>query len=220
MLKKLEAVILDFDGTIVDTEYTYFEVMSELVEKYSGKKLNKLEYIKNVSGTSVENCKRYIMKNYDLDEKDFSSLEIDLINMYEKFIKTPLLPNIKETFQLLKDNNIKIAIASNGTLKHIVDGLREHKIINYVDEIVTKYDVENAKPKPDIYLEVAKRLEVDIKNCIAVEDSVTGAKAAECSGAYLILQTNEITKHLDFTQVNYKIKNCNLYDEIKNILNN
>ena len=49
-VEKLEAVIFDFDGTIVDTEKVYYENMRDLTEEVLGKKLDKMDYIKNVSG--------------------------------------------------------------------------------------------------------------------------------------------------------------------------
>lgn len=52
MVKKLEAVIFDFDGTIVDTEKVYYENMRDLTKEVLNKKLDKMDYIKNVSGTN------------------------------------------------------------------------------------------------------------------------------------------------------------------------
>ena len=54
ILKKLEAVIFDFDGTIVDTEKVYFENMRDLTSEMLGKTLDKMDYIENVSGTNEE----------------------------------------------------------------------------------------------------------------------------------------------------------------------
>ncbi|WP_252344709.1 HAD family phosphatase [Gemella sp. zg-1178] len=218
MIKKLEAVIFDFDGTIVDTEKTYYEVMSELIKKHTNIELDIINYIKNVPGTSAEQCKKYIMSTYDMSEEKYSKLEKDLTSMYDRFIKSPLLPYIEDTFKLLIANNIKIGVASNGSLEHIIDGLKEHNLYNYVDDIVTKYDVENGKPAPDIYLAAAYRLGVSIENCIAVEDSKPGSLAAISAGAYLILQPNEITKYFDFSDIKFNKINCNLYEEIKKII--
>lgn len=217
--QQLEAVIFDYDGTILDSEQTYYDVMKVLVKKHTGRELDKLDYIHNVSGTSVEQCKKYIMTTYNLSEEEYSIVEKDIENTMREEIKhSKILPYIEETFKLLKENNIKIGIASNGTLEHIIEGLKEKDLYKYIDDIVTKYDVENGKPAPDIYLYAADRLGVDIKNCVAVEDSKPGATAASKSGAYLILQTNDITKHFNFEDVDYKLKDCNLYEIIKNML--
>lgn len=219
MVEKLEAVIFDYDGTIVDSEQTYFKVMDILVEKYSGRKMEKIDYIRNVSGTSVEQCKKYITTTYNISNDDYDVLEEDMrVNFADEFKKSPVLPFIKEVFNLLKENNIKVGVASNGNRKHIESGLKEHGLFDKVDDIITKYDVERGKPWPDIYLESANRLGVNIKNCVAVEDSRPGALAAAASGAYLVLQTNEVTKHFDFSDVEYKERDCNLYEFIKTLV--
>lgn len=219
MVKQLKAVIFDYDGTIIDTEKLYFEVMSDLVKKYTGKELEKLGYIHNVSGTSVEKCREYIMSTYNIEEKVYNELEKEVgFEMFSGVRKAEVLPYIEETFAFLKDNGIKIGVASNGTLEHIIEGLKKYDLYNYVDDIVTKYDVERGKPYPDIYLASAERLGVDIEDCIAVEDSKPGAMAAASSGAYLILQTNDITKHFDFSDVKYDMRDCNLLEEIRKFL--
>lgn len=219
MVKQLKAVIFDYDGTIIDTEKLYFEVMSDLVKKYTGKELEKLGYIHNVSGTSVEKCREYIMSTYNIEEKVYNELEKEVgFEMFSGVRKAEVLPYIEETFAFLKNNGIKIGVASNGTLEHIIEGLKKYDLYNYVDDIVTKYDVERGKPYPDIYLASAERLGVDIEDCIAVEDSKPGAMAAASSGAYLILQTNDITKHFDFSDVKYDMRDCNLLEEIRKFL--
>lgn len=218
-MEKLEAVIFDYDGTIVDTEKTYYEVMDLLVEKYTGKKLEKIDYIKNVSGTSVEQCKKYVTATYAISEEDYNKLEDELRNdLGYKFDESPLLPNIKEVFNFLKENGIKVGVASNGTRSHIEVGLKLNGLYDLVDDIVTKSDVARPKPAPDIYLASAERLGVDIKNCIAVEDSRPGALAAAESGAYLIVQTNDITQHFDFSDIKYREKDCELLEAIKSFL--
>ncbi|MBF0709931.1 MULTISPECIES: HAD family phosphatase [unclassified Gemella] len=218
-MRELEAVIFDYDGTLVDTEETYYEVMEYLVKKYTGKQLEKLSYIRNVSGTSVEQCKKYITETFSMTDEEYDVLEDELREgMGEKLKRSALLPYIKEVFELLKENSIKIGIASNGLKKHIESGLKYHGLYELVDDIVTKYDVDRAKPAPDIYLKSADRLGVNIKNCVAVEDSKPGATAAAASGAYLILQTNSITKHIDFSGVKYKERDVNLYERIESFL--
>lgn len=219
MVKKLEAVIFDYDGTIVDTEKAYFEVMKGFIEEHFNQDIDKEDYIKNVSGTSAEQCKNYITNKYKVSEEKYQIFEDGVTKaMYARLKHMNVLPGIEEVFSLLKENGIKIGVASNGNLEHIVDGLKEHNLYNYVDDIVTKYDVDRGKPYPDIYLHAAERLGVNIEDCVAVEDSKPGAMAAAASGAYLILQTNEITNYFDFSDVDYKVKDCNLYEVIKGFI--
>jgi len=183
MVEKLEAVIFDFDGTIVDTEKVYYENMRDLTKEV----LNKFE---------AEITKR-ILDNYH---------------------NAPVLPGIAEVMEYLYNNGIKMAVASNGKREHIETGLQRKGFEKYISVIATKEEVVNPKPAPDIYLLAAEKLGVNIKNTLAVEDSRPGALGAAASGATLILQTNDITKHMDFEGVNYKYKDVDLVETIKKIV--
>ena len=70
-VKKLEAVIFDFDGTIVDTEKVYYENMRDLTEEVLGTKLDKMDYIENVSGTNEETSRRYYNKRFGMSDEDY-----------------------------------------------------------------------------------------------------------------------------------------------------
>lgn len=72
-MKKLEAVIFDFDGTIVDTEKVYFENMRDLTSEMLGKTLDKMDYIENVSGTNEETSRRYYNKRFGMSDNDYDN---------------------------------------------------------------------------------------------------------------------------------------------------
>ena len=97
---------------------------------------------------------------------------------------------------------------------------KEKGFEKYISVIATKEDKVTPKPAPDIYLLAAEKLGVSINNVIAIEDSRPGALAAAASGATLILQTNDITKHMDFTGVNYRYKDVDLVEIVKEIVEN
>lgn len=217
MLEKVEAVIFDFDGTIIDTEKLYYETMVNVFKEYKNIEFDKIEYINKVSGTNTETCRKYFEEVHNVD--NYPELEkIITRRLVSNYDKAEILPGVEETLKLLKSNNIRVAIASNGTRDHIEDGLKFKGLDQYIDLIVTKEDVANPKPAPDIYLLAAKKLNANIKNVITVEDSRPGSLAAASSGSYLILQTNDITKYMNFSGVNYSKKDCDLYSVVKNMI--
>ena len=78
ILKKLEAAIFDFDGTIVDTEKVYFENMRDLTSEMLGKTLDKMDYIENVSGTNEETSRRYYNKRFGMSNDDYDKFEEEI----------------------------------------------------------------------------------------------------------------------------------------------
>ena len=220
-MEKLEAVIFDFDGTIVDTEKVYYENMRDLTEEVLGQKLDKMDYIKNVSGTNEETSKRYYNERYGMSSDDYDKFEAEITKrILDNYHNAPVLPGIAELMEYLYNKGIKMAVASNGKRVHIETGLQRKGFEKYISVIATKAEVSNPKPAPDIYLLAAEKLGVDISNSIAIEDSRPGALGAAASGATLILQTNDITKHMDFTGVNYRFKDVDLVETVKEIVEN
>ena len=218
MVEKLEAVIFDFDGTIVDTEKVYYENMRDLTKEVLNKKLDKMDYIKNVSGTNEETSRKYYNDTYGMSSEDYDKFEAEITKrILDNYHNAPVLPGIAEVMEYLYNNGIKMAVASNGKREHIETGLQRKGFEKYISAIATKEEVVNPKPAPDIYLLAAEKLGVNIKHTIAVEDSRPGALGAAASGAKLILQTNDITKHMDFDGVNYKYKDVDLVETIKKI---
>ena len=216
-IEKLEAVIFDYDGTLLDTEKLFYNCMRDVSYREYGIKLDKLDYIRNVSGTSTENSQNYFVKTYKVT--DYPRFEkIVISELTARFDEAEILPGIIDTLKLLKKHNIKTAIASNGDRKHVLDGLVYKKLDKYFDAVVTREDSKNLKPAPDVYYKACEVLGVNIKNTIAVEDSYPGAMAASSSGSNLILQTNDITKYMDFSNVNYKVRDCDLFKVIKSVL--
>ena len=217
-MEKLEAVIFDFDGTIVDTEKVYYENMRDLTEEVLGQKLDKMDYIENVSGTNEETSKRYYNERFGMASEEYDKFEEEITKrILDNYHDAPVLPGIAEVMEYLYEKGVKMAVASNGKRKHIETGLQRKGFDKFISAIATKEEVKNPKPAPDIYLLAAEKLGADINNTIAIEDSRPGALGAAASGATLILQTNDITKYMNFEGVNYSYKDVDLVYTIRSI---
>lgn len=220
-MKKLEAVIFDFDGTIVDTEKVYFENMRDLTKELLNADLDKMDYIKNVSGTNEETSRRYYVKRFGITNEEYNEFEKEITKrILDNYHNALVLPGIEESMKYLHEKGIKMAVASNGREEHIRTGLKKKNLEKYISAVATKEEVEHPKPAPDIYLLAAKKLGANIENTIAIEDSRPGALGAGNSGATLILQTNDITKYMDFSGVNYKYRDVDLVTTLKDIIEN
>lgn len=156
-----------------------------------------------------------------MSSEDYDKFEAEITKrILDNYHNAPVLPGIAELMEYLHTHGIKMAVASNGKREHIETGLQRKGFEKYISVIATKEDKVTPKPAPDIYLLAAEKLGVSINNVIAIEDSRPGALAAAASGATLILQTNDITKHMDFTGVNYKFKDVDLVETVKEIVEN
>lgn len=188
MTKELKAVIFDLDGVIANTARFHYQAWKKLA---SGIGINlTYEFNENLKGVGR-------MESLDLmlalTEKDYSNEEkIWLANKknryYLEFVSrmTPsdLLPGVVKCFEVIKDNNIKIVLASAS--KNSLDVIKRLEIKNYFDYVVSSKDILNSKPNPEIFIKAAKGIKVATKNCVGVEDSIAGILAINACNMFSV----------------------------------
>jgi len=179
--RMIKAVIFDMDGVIVDSEYYHYIVEKRILKKI-GIDLS-FEEAKKHAGMKTETFFRKILENHkkkaDINElvKEKQKLVIDILKKRAK----PIPGSIK-LINLLKKNKIKLGIASSGKRERVEIILSKFKIRNKFDVVVTAEDVEHGKPDPEIFLLASKKIGIKPEECIVIEDSTNGVKAAKKAG--------------------------------------
>lgn len=178
MIKDIEAVIFDMDGVIYDTEAFYLKHWIQVFYEY-GYKMTKDIYI-NAMGRGRKKVKEYFKSVFgdDLPIDEMYVKKDKLLFDALKNREVPLKSGALELLQCLKDNNIKIALATSAKRERLDIQLKNSPIVKYFDAIVCGDDVVNSKPDPEIFLKAAKLVGADYKKCIVIEDSEAGIKAA------------------------------------------
>ena len=126
-----------------------------------------------------------------MEDKKLNDILSDIPDKNERIIVfdtettgiNPLYNNIIEIgaieiLDYLKKRNIKIALATSATKERMFMQIRSAKIEDKFDALVCREDVKNLKPDPEIFLLAAKKLNVKPEECIVIEDSEAGIKAA------------------------------------------
>jgi putative hydrolase of the HAD superfamily len=81
-----------------------------------------------------------------------------------------------------------------------VDGwLEKLAFAGHFETVVCRGDAPQIKPAPDLYLEAAKRLGLEPKDCLVIEDSLNGMHAAKAAGMCVWIVPNRVTAGLDFS---------------------
>ncbi|WP_291739660.1 HAD family phosphatase [Clostridium sp.] len=216
-INKIKAIIFDMDGVIFDTEMVYLKVWSKVFEKY-GYKMTK-EIYTSVLGTGRENVKKVFVNNYG------SNLPID--DMYkekdENLAKeiengVALKAGAYEILKYLKEKDFKIALATSAISKRAFKQLKQANIYKFFDAVVCRDEVEKTKPNPDIFLKAADKLNVNKSECIVIEDSSAGIKAAFNAGMIPIHVIDLKDADSDILEMAYK--SFNNLNDIKNELIN
>lgn len=179
----IEAALFDMDGLMIDSDSVISESYETVMKEYGKKpKLNERGIVHTPGISAIDNWKT-LASTYKINE-DISILVSKKSKLHESLIKKGVksMPGLHELLILLKDKNIKIAIASSSKMSVIHSVVEHLDIQKYFDVIVSGEEVENGKPAPDIFLKAAHKLNVKPMRCVVLEDSINGVKAAKAGG--------------------------------------
>lgn len=183
---KLKAVIFDLDGVITDSAKYHYLAWKELADELHIPFDE--TYNEKLKGVSRMESLELILKNGNASDK-FTEEEKNQMaekknNNYKELIKqiTPndILPGILDFLNELKDNKIKIALAS--VSKNAAFILHQLELDDYFDYVADAAKVPNAKPFPDIFLAGMNEFGLTPEECIGVEDARTGIEAIHRAG--------------------------------------
>ena len=173
-IKQFEAVIFDMDGVLIDSEPSW-KIAMEKVFSDLGCNLSKNDFQKTV-GLRIDEVIHYWNNNQNLGISDEKKVEDDIINRMVELVRENPIPltGVIETLEYLTKNKLKIGLATsspNNLLQAVLDGL---KIDHFFDVAHSAEFEEFGKPHPAVYLETAKKLNVDSNKCLVIEDSLNG----------------------------------------------
>ena len=191
---EIKAVLFDMDGLMVDTESLSTEAFIDSA-KAQGYNMTKEETLK-VLGFTKANIYQFWIDYFQGTNVDGKKLVDDHYEYIENVLYTvgpEKMPYVEELLKYLRENNYKIAVASSSDTADIKNNLEKTKLEKYIDEIASGAEVENGKPAPDVFLLAAKRLGVDAKDCLILEDSKAGIKAGKASDAMVFMVPDMFT---------------------------
>jgi len=191
----IKAVIFDMDGLIVDTEVIESQAIIKKLKNPGKEPQIKPAGLVHEIGLGRE-LYEMLKDHYHLDTR-IDELKKRKQAYFEKIIqksKLYLFEGVFELLKKLKENNFKIALASNRNIHHINIILKELSIFDYFKFIVGPSETRRQKPQPDIYIETARQLNPETKYCPALEDTESGVRAASAAGMKVIAVPNDYSK--------------------------
>jgi mannitol-1-/sugar-/sorbitol-6-/2-deoxyglucose-6-phosphatase len=180
------AAIFDMDGTLVDSESCWRVAEREVFGAVG------IDITEQMSAVTAPMTPRQVTEHWyrhqPWPDPQFERMAAAVVARVAEQLREqcPALPGAREVLERCASWGWRLALASNSPAQLCRLVLQRLDISRYFEAVVSADDVERGKPDPDIYLLAARRLGVEPGECLAFEDSVTGARAARAAGMRVV----------------------------------
>jgi HAD superfamily hydrolase (TIGR01509 family) len=211
------AVVLDIDGLMVDTEPISRLAWDRVLERY-GRILDD-DLHTRIIGYRIDESVIMIIDEYDIpaspaEIKQLKKVEYDQILAHG----VPVMPGLYDLVAAINRNGLPWAVATSSPHAHAQEILQQLELSDSCAAIAGGDEVPHGKPAPDIYLLAAKRLGIPPQNCLALEDSPPGCRAALAAGMMTLAIPNGDTQKADFPQVHKVFKSLSAVSQELDLL--
>jgi HAD superfamily hydrolase (TIGR01509 family) len=188
----LDAVILDMDGTLHDTEGIYHTALKRAVAAvgFSVTELFVHSLIGIPGKETDELLQAHLGPTFPFDAYD---------RLYDEYCETLLAegvrlkPGVTELLDFLAERALPTAIATSASRHAAALHLGRSGLDARITQVITRDDVVRGKPYPDVFLEAARRVGAAPEHCLAVEDSFNGILAAHAAGMMPVMVPDVLT---------------------------
>jgi HAD superfamily hydrolase (TIGR01509 family) len=209
---ELLGLLLDFDGTVAETErlghrVAYNQAFAQLGLHWTW---DEALYAQLLSVAGGKERLRYYLDRYrpELGDGDDAAKHRLIAEVYEAKIRNfasmaphvPLRPGVRRLVHEARSAGAKVAIATTASRTGVEALLaQDDSVRGAIDLIAASEDVERKKPAPDVYRWAMDRLGLGAGGCVAVEDSNVGLRAALAAGLTTLVTVSDFTAGEDFT---------------------
>jgi HAD superfamily hydrolase (TIGR01509 family) len=187
-LSSVDAVVFDLDGVLVDSDHIWHEVREGLARERGGRWTDRSE--PDMMGMSSPEWSRYLRDVVGIPDSPQEINDEVVSRMLARYeAELPLIAGAVDAVRRLA-GSFRLAVASSAN-RELIDGVLDAGgLAGHFEASVSSEEVARGKPAPDVFLEAARKLDVDPARCAAIEDSANGIRAAHGAGMRVVAIPN------------------------------
>ena len=210
----INAIIFDLDGTLVQSEKLKalsYAIAVQNLRGLSEPEQRAIEAYREIVGAARDVASRHIMESLALEpdlrplmvqhgaNEPWGVLSAMRKEIYDDMVADPQVirdnqwPHAIGLLRVARETFCRTALATMSYRKEALHVLRSLDIEESLDEVLTREDVQNPKPDPEIYTLAAQKLEVQPQDCLVLEDSPNGVRAGVAAGMNVIAVATPFT---------------------------
>lgn len=200
----IKAVIFDMDGVLIDAREWHFDALNQALALF-GYTIPLHEHLTTFDGLPTRRKLEILSSTRNLPVSLHSFIN-EMKQVYTiEMIHTKCKPLFKQEYALarLKNEGYKLAVASNSIRATVALMMQRAALDGYLEFQLSNEDVSHGKPNPEIYLKAIELIGCSAQECLIVEDNENGVKAAQGSGAHVMVvhDVAEVTYHAIFDRI-------------------
>lgn len=195
MLRDIDAVIFDMDGTLIDSMWIWPDIDMEYLQKYN---LTKPEnFHDGMEGMSYSETAQYFLDLFP----SLSFTKEEIMDEWTQMARERYVTQVKlkkgvyEFMETLKTQGVKLGIATSNGRTLVDDTLNALHITSFFDSVKCACEAGAGKPAPDVYLLVAKELKTEPERCLVFEDVCAGILAGKNAGMKVCAVEDDFSKY-------------------------
>jgi HAD superfamily hydrolase (TIGR01509 family) len=214
--KEIKCIIFDMDGVIIDSEEihkkAYYETFISLGVHVSD------DVYKTLTGSSTINAFQKLVTHFNLD-LDPEELVLDkrkrYVNFFENDPTLHLVNGVEEIIKYFHNNGFTLVLASSSAMVNINRVFNRFNLNQYFTAKISGADLTASKPHPEIFEKAAALVNTPKENCIVIEDSDNGIKAANDAGIFVFGYRNKMAEDQTLENANFIL---NDFSELKALI--
>ncbi len=203
------------DGVIVDTEPLHHKAYFKMFE-HVGAQVSEALY-ETYTGQSTINVCRSISEKFDTDQAPEELVDIKRAYFKDLFWTDPdlnLIEGVRELIQFYHEKDITMVLATSASWYTINSVFERFELSPYFKAKLSGADLKESKPNPEIFIKAAEASGFSKEECMVIEDSTNGIKAASSAGIYCVAFKSPNSKNQDYSKADLVIER---FDELYSI---